>query len=71
MRLRHYDSTPSPYHGAGTLGSAFDGNGSSLRYLPSAEFMALLANQGMDVWLCDFGSPETEEDGLKQPWMIT
>ena len=28
--------------------------------------VALLANQGMDVWLCVFGSPESEEDGLKR-----
>ena len=33
---------------------------------PPLSSVALLANQGMDVWLCDFGSPETEEDGLKR-----
>ena len=67
MRLRHYDSTPSTHAMEPVLlvpplmvtAQVYD-------ISPPLSSVALLANQGMDVWLCDFGSPETEEDGLKR-----
>ena len=67
MRLRHYDSVaPKDTIESVLLVPPLMVTAQVYDISPPLSSVALLANQGMDVWLCDFGSPETEEDGLKR-----
>lgn len=67
MRLRHYEQiTPSVDVGAILLVPPLMVTAQVYDISPPLSSVAVLAEQGMDVWLCDFGSPETEEGGLKR-----